>query len=91
MSDAWIGFLVAVSAIGILAAAWCLHLKMIVDDIIRSEKKRLRELAEQHARELAMKMLKDLLRNLRITFPVELINESDIDWGENKSRKEDAA
>ena len=29
MSDAWIGFLVAVSAIGILAAAWCLHLKMI--------------------------------------------------------------
>lgn len=90
MSDAWIGFLVAVSAIGILAAAWCLHLKMIVDDIIRSEKKRLREWAEQYARKLAMKMLKDLLRNLRITIPVELINESDIDWGENR-RKEDAA
>lgn len=90
MSDAWIGFLVAVSVIGILAAAWCLHLKMIVDDIIRSEKKMLREWAEQYARKLAMKMLKDLLRNLRITFPVELINESDIDWGE-KSRKEDAA
>lgn len=80
--------LIACGTIGALAAGYCLHMRAVVLDILRSEKKRLRAWAEQRAEIMAEERLTELLRHLRINVPVTLINESGIDWGEGK--KDDA-
>lgn len=82
--EIWIGLLVAVGAVTFIAGGYCLHLKKVVEDIIRKEKARLRAWAVKYAEQLARERLAELLRNVRISVPVELINESDIDWGEDK-------
>lgn len=80
--------LIACGTIGALAAGYCLHMRSIALDIIRCEKKRLRDWAEREAEIRAEERLTELLLHLRINVPVTLINESSIDWGE---RKDDAA
>lgn len=82
--------LIACGTIASLAAGYCLHMRAVVLDILRSEKKRLRDWAEREAEIMAEERLTELIRHLRINVPVTLINESGIDWGENQ-RKDDAA
>lgn len=89
-SEIMMCLLIACGTIGALAAGYCLHMRSIALDIIRCEKKRLREWAEREAEIRAEERLTDLLLHLRINVPVTLINESSIDWGENQ-RKDDAA
>lgn len=76
-----------------LAAAYCLHMRAIVRDILHDEKRRLRAWAEQRAEIMAEERLKELLLRVRIRVPVTLINESGIDWGEdnNDCKNEDVA
>ena len=91
--ECFAGFLAASGAIAFIACGYCLHLKKVVEDIIRKEKARLRAWAVKYAYQLAHQMLAELLRNVRITVPVTLVNESDIDWGEahEEQREDDAA
>lgn len=84
------GMCMAVGAVIFIAGGYCLHLKKIVQDILREEKARLRAWAVKYAEQLARQRLAELLRHVRINVPVTMINESDIDWGEDE-RKEDAA
>lgn len=84
------GMCMAVGAVIFIAGGYCLHLKKIVQDILREEKARLRAWAVKYAEQLARERLAELLRHVRINVPVTMINESDIDWGEDE-RKEDAA
>ena len=88
--ELWAGLLVAIGAVIFIAGGYCLHLKKVVEDIIRKEKARLRTWAVKYAEQLARERLAELLRNVRINVPVTMINESDIDWGEendNEQRK----
>lgn len=73
-----------------LAAAYCLHMRTNVRDILRDEKCRLRAWAEQRAEIMAKERLRELLLRVRIRVPVTLVNESDIDWGEGKEKTHDA-
>ena len=84
------GMCMEVGAVIFIAGGYCLHLKKIVQDILREEKARLRAWAVKYAEQLARQRLAELLRHVRINVPVTMINESDIDWGEDE-RKEDAA
>ena len=92
-SECFAGYLIASGAILFIAGGYCLHLKKVVEDIIRKEKARLRAWAVKYAEQLARQRLAELLRHVRISVPVELINESDIDWGEayEEQREDDAA
>lgn len=92
-SECFAGFLIASGAILFIAGGYCLHLKKIVQDILKNEKARLRAWAVKYAEQLARERLAELLRNVRINVPVTMINESDIDWGEahEKQREDDAA
>ena len=91
--ELWAGVLVAIGAVIFIAGGYCLHLTKVVEDIIRKEKARLRAWAVKYAEQLARQRLAELLRNVRISVPVELINESDIDWGDahEEQREDDAA
>lgn len=84
------GMCMAVGAVIFIAGGYCLHLKKIVQDIIREEKARLRAWAVKYAEQLARQRFAELLRHVRINVPVTMINESNIDWGE-AGREEDAA
>lgn len=88
--ELWAGLLVAIGAILFIAGGYVLHLRKIVMDIIKDEKARLRAWAVKYAEQLARQRLAELLRNVRISVPVELINESNIDWGEEQG-EDDAA
>ncbi|MBQ6041903.1 MAG: hypothetical protein IJL32_14170 [Oscillospiraceae bacterium] len=82
--------LIACGTIASLAAGYCLHMRAVVLDILRSEKKRLQAWADERAERLAEERVTELLRHLRINVPVTLINESGIDWGDGKEKAHDA-
>ena len=68
------------------AAAYCLHMRSIMRDILRDEKERLKVWAAGRADVMAQERLKELLRHLRINVPITLVNESNVDWGEENGR-----
>ena len=74
-------FIVCGGAIG-GAAAYCLHMRSIMRDILRDDRERLKEWAAGQADVLAQERLTELLRHLRINVPITLVNDSDVDWGE---------
>lgn len=93
-STMFLGFVVAVLAIAVLAAGQCATVRRTAQDIIRKEKERLRAWAYQYAEELAHQRVKEILSDLRISVDVKLVNESDLAWGQDSikhTRKEDAA
>ena len=87
-SEIMMCLVIACGTIASLAAGYCLHMRAVVLDILRSEKKRLQAWADERAERLAEERVTELLRHLRINVPVTLVNESSIDWGEEK--KDDA-
>lgn len=78
-------FIVCGGAIG-GAAAYCLHMRTIMRDILRDEKERLKVWAAGRADVMAQERLKELLHHLRINVPITLVNESNVDWGEENGR-----
>lgn len=92
-SEIMMCLVIACGTIGALAAGYCLHMRAVVLDILRSEKKRLLAWADERAERLAEERVTELLRHLRINVPVTLINESGIDWGEDNDdcKNEDVA
>lgn len=79
----FLGFVVAVLAIAVLAAGQCATIKRTAQDIIRKERERLRSWAYQYAEELAHQRVKEILSELRISVDVKLVNESDLAWGQD--------
>ena len=67
-------FIVCGGAIG-GAAAYCLHMRSIMRDILREDRERLKEWAAGRADVMAQERLKELLRHLRINVPITLVNE----------------
>ena len=56
--ELWAGLLVAIGAVIFIAGGYCLHLKKVVEDIIRKEKARLRAWAAKYAEQLAREGLR---------------------------------
>lgn len=81
-TDFWTAVAVIAGAALFLSVGYCLHLRSIVNDIIRDEKSRLREWAHRYAEQLAQ----EYVRRIHIDVPVSLVNESDIDWGKEDTQ-----
>lgn len=73
----------------LIVAAFLWHWRKIDKDILRDDRHKLTLWAKDYAQKLARQMFMDYVRGMQINVPVQLINESDIPWGE--SRKDDAA
>lgn len=89
MTDAqfYSGIAVMLGAILTLVIGFLLHWKKINDDILKDDRQKLVQWAQGYARQLAHEMLVKYLRSVVVTIPVQLINESDISWGENKEEE----
>ena len=72
-----------------VVAGFLYHWYRINRDILHDERKKLTVWAERYARQLAEQMFRDYVKGIRINVPVRLVNESDINWGEEN--KDDTA
>lgn len=79
-----LGFAVAAVALLIIAFGYWAHLKIVMADILADEKKKLREWAYNEAEIRAQERVREILGKLRVNIPVQLINESDMNWGESR-------
>lgn len=88
----WGGVTVILLAFTALVVGFLGHWKSVDRDILREDRKRLEAWARQHAAEMARRMFREYVENMRINVPVVLVNESDIPWsGEDRKRQDDAA
>lgn len=71
-------------AVALIVIGYMMHWRKIVDDIIREEKSKVWADADEEIEARAEERAKEILKSIRYTKRVELINESDIDWGEEK-------
>ena len=78
----WLAQLITGGVFAALAATYCLHMRAVARDIIRDEKRRLQAWAIREAERRAHQRTVELLRHLEISVPVTLVNESDIQWGD---------
>ena len=76
----WEGMAVLVGVFGVITIGILLHWHSLMKDELRDEQARAWKWAKREARRLALEML----RNAEINFKPTLINESDIDWGDQK-------
>ena len=60
----------------------------IARDVVAEERRKARLKAQLHAERMAQRRVKEILRTTKFVMPIALINESDIDWGEGRSREE---
>lgn len=80
----WLAQLITGGIIAALAATYCLHMRAVVRDILREEKRRLQAWAIREAERRAHQRTIELLRHMQISVPVTLVNESDIRWGDDE-------
>lgn len=59
-------------------------------DAVQEDRRKARAWASREAERRAHRRLREILSSIRITAPVELVNESDIDWGEGKEKAHDS-
>lgn len=76
------GFATAAVIGFILIGAYWLHLRCVMDDILKDERKKLRDWAYKEAKIQADEQVRDILSSMQVNMPVVLVNESDMDWGE---------
>lgn len=88
VGEFWLAQLISTGVCAALAATFCLHMRAVVRDILRDEKRRLRDWATREADRRAHERTVELLRHLRISVPVTLVNESDIAWGDDTKGQE---
>lgn len=86
----WGGIITLLLFITAIIAGFLGHYKSINRDILREDRRRLHAWAEQYAQRRAREMFREYVASIRINVPVQLINESDIPWGDT-ARKDDAA
>lgn len=82
----WSGLLVMLLAIFAIVAGFMIYWRKVDRDILKEDRKRLKAWAEDYAERLAQRRFRDYVKNLRITLPIELINESDIKWGDDSDK-----
>lgn len=82
MSDIMIGFLAAAIPLTVLFGMYLLHMKCVADDVLKEEKRKLREWAYKEAQIRVDEQVRDILSSLEVNMPVVLVNESDMNWGE---------
>ena len=78
------GFAVASVIAFILVGAYWLHLRIVAKDILDEDRRKLREWAYKEAQIRADEQVRDILSSLQVNMPVVLVNESDINWGDDK-------
>ena len=79
----WIvGILAIVLANIALICGYMSHWKKIMQDIIEDEKEKVWADADAEIERRANKRVREILRGIRYTKKVELVNESNIKWGE---------
>lgn len=83
----WIAALISTGLTVALAATYCLHMRAVMRDILRDEKRRLQAWAVREAERRAHRRTVELLRHLEISVPITLVNESDIRWGDDEPGK----
>lgn len=81
----WGGTAMMFAAMAAIVIGFLGHWHSINKDILKDEKQRLTAWARQYAAQLAEQKFREYVRSIRINVPVELINESDIDWGDSKN------
>ena len=82
------GFVAVTVAEAIIFGLIVLSIVIVARDIIAEEHRKARLRAQLHADRMARRRVKEILRTTRFIMPVTLINESDMDWGEGRSREE---
>ena len=77
-----IGIAMLLAAVVAIVCGYMAHWKRIVTDIIADEKRKVWANAEEEIEARAEERAKEILNSIQYTKRVELINESDINWGE---------
>jgi hypothetical protein len=78
------GFATAAVIAIILVGGYWLHLRIVAKDILDDDRKKLREWAYKEAQIRADEQVRDILSSLQVNMPVVLVNESDMNWGDDK-------
>lgn len=78
----WCGIIVLMLFFVTIIIGFLVHWKSVSDDILKEDRRRLNAWAIQYAERRAHELLREYVANIRINVPVQLINESDMDWGE---------
>jgi hypothetical protein len=79
-----IGITMLLGAIVAIICGYMAHWKRIVEDIIEEEKRKVWSEADAEIEARAEERAREILSSIRYTKRVELVNESDINWGERK-------
>lgn len=79
----WGGVLVLFAGIGLLVFAFLVHWRKIDNDILKEDRARLKRQAEEYAEKKAQSLFREYVAGIRVNIKPALINESDIDWGDN--------
>lgn len=77
-----IGVVMLLAANVAIVCGYMAHWKRIVTDIIKEEKSKVWADADAEIEARAEERAKDILNSIQYTKRVQLINESDINWGE---------
>lgn len=77
-----IGITMLLGAIVAIICGYMAHWKRIVDDIIEEEKRRVWAEADAEIEARAEERAREILNSIRYSKRIQLINESDINWGE---------
>lgn len=86
----WGGMAVLMLSGVLIVAAFLWHWRKIDKGILRDDRHKLTLWAKDYAQKLARQMFMDYVRGMQINVPVQLINESDINWGDGKEKAHDA-
>lgn len=78
----FIGILFLLAAFAFIIIGYMVHWKKIVTDIIEDEKRRVWAEAEAEIEARAEERAKEILNSIQYSKRIQLINESDINWGE---------
>ena len=78
----WGGAAILFAGIGIMVFAFLVHWRKIDNDILKEDRERLKRQAEEYAEKKANQMFRDYVSRMRVNVPVQLVNESDINWGD---------
>ena len=80
----WGGVAVLMGGIALLVFSFLVHWRKVDNDILAEDRRRLKRQAEEYAERLAEKRFREYIASVQINFRPTLINESDIDWGDDK-------
>lgn len=83
---AWAGFSILLLVDALVLSLARAHDQRQNRRYLHAETERIERWAEERAEQLANERISELRMNVRTKIPVELVNESDINWGEG-SRK----